>query len=264
MEKEKTERQSDQTKSHPLIPLDLLKNFNEALHMITTPKILSKLSEAIKQKLQFLSNGIFSSESLQNQLANKETPIELKELFKKSPLFIKYSEKDLIKENLSEEFLNLSNLGIEIKLDLFIKTALQISPELQNILLSPNAKKGFLHVKFPGTLKSWHNKFLILDISKKMLFFLKEIKSLSPERGLKLEGYAIRWVGKSKSKFCFSILSPNIKPKCILFGGEQEKLIKEWYESLKNVMNQNGSFFLNKTKYIISPHKLIKFFSIQL
>ena len=245
MEKEKLDRVSELTKSRGFqsqqpIPLDLLKNFFEAYSLISS-KNHSKLPESIKQKLLLLSNGIFNSDLLISQLNNKDIPLEIKEFFliKKGSL-PKENDSEINKEPISEDFSNLMNLTLETKLDLYVKTSLPIIPELQNLISSPNTKKGFLQIKYSGTLKSWNNRFMILDCNKKALLIFKEKKSLNPEKELKLEGYAIRWVGPTKSKFCFSLLAQNIKPKAVLLGGEQENWVKEWYEDIKIVMNPQG------------------------
>lgn len=225
------------------IPLDILKNFHEAFVMVSSFKVQSKLPDQIRQKLQFLANSIFSSDQLFAQINNNNAPLDLKEFFllKKCTL----PENEPGKENTSEEFTNMMNMGLETKLDLYIKSAMPIIPELQNLISSPNTKKGILQIKYPGTLRSWNNKFMVLDCNRKMLLIYKEIKNTTTEKELKLEGFALRWIGKSKGKFCFSLFTQNIKPKCYNLGGEEEKWVKEWYEELRKVINPEG---------MISPH----------
>lgn len=223
---------------------DLLKNFYECFNMISSSKIQNKLHEPIKQKLMFLAYSIFNSDQVFSQINSNNTPIDIREFFlSKKITFTKEIDLDHIKEPLGEEYTNLQNMTLDTKLDLFIQTSLQITPELQNYITTPNTKKGILQVKYPGTLKSWNNKFMILDYTKKILFIYKDIKTISPEKELKLEVYAVRWVGKAKNKYCFSLLAQNIKPKCVLLGGEQESWVREWHEQLKKAMSQDGNIF---------------------
>lgn len=226
----------------PQITLDLLKNFYEAYQLTSNPKVQSKLHEPLKQKLLFLANSIFASDQLFAQI-NSNVPVDLKEFFLlKKHAVPKDFDTEMSKEGVSEEFSNLMNMGLDMKLDLYIKSAMPIIPELQNLISSPNTKKGILQIKYPGTLRSWNNKFMILDYSKKCLLILKDIKSTTPEKELKLDVFAIRWIGKSKGKFCFSLFTQNIKPKCYNCGGEQENWVKEWYEELRKVINPEGGF----------------------
>jgi len=241
MEKDRISELSKSRIQFPQLPLDILKNFHEAFNLASSPKVQSKLPELIKQKLLFLANSIFSSDHLFTQINNKEVPVELKEFFllKKCAL-PKDFEAEFIKEPIYEEYSNLMNMGLEMKLDIYIKAVIPIVPELQNLITSPNAKKGILQIKYPGTLKSWNHKFMVLEYNSKMLLIFKEIKNLTPEKELKLDGFAIRWIGKSKGKFCFSLFTQNIKPKCYNLGGEQENLVKEWYEEFRKVINPEG------------------------
>ena len=251
--KKHSQMEKELTKSRipsPPITLDLLKNFHEAYNLASNPKVQSKLHEPLKQKLLFLANSIFASDQLLAQI-NSNVPVDLKEFFfLKKHTVPKDFETEMSKEGISEEFANLMNMGLETKLDLYIKSAMPIIPELQNLITSPNTKKGILQVKYPGTLRSWGNKFMILDYTKKSLLIFKEIKSLTPEKELKLDVFAIRWIGNSKGKFCFSLFTQNIKPKCYNCGGENENWVKEWYEELRKVINPEGFFIIKAFKSI--------------